>query len=207
MVNMKKIIIIFTIFFSFCNVSYGQSNIIFDFEKGNKGWLVPDWAIMQEDHVGKDLSISLDSNNETNNVLKLECDFPGDVWSAAVVEYEKEMDLTGYKSLSVDIFLPKEAVGDLYQARIIIVAGPWWWIQMRKSVHLINGKWNHIEANLNVGATELMYWKGRNRSECLQANISDVKKIIIRIEYNANPSQASKPYKGPIFIDNIVIKE
>ncbi len=125
-----------------------------------------------------------------------------------MVELELEMDLTGYKTISADVYLPRDACGDLYQARIIVVTGLWWFIEQRSPVHLKRGRWNKVEANINVSReSERLKWKCvMSKDWSLVDNLDKVQKIGIRVEYNANVSQAGPPYKGPIYIDNIVLE-
>ncbi|MDD5634401.1 MAG: hypothetical protein PHW46_03895 [Candidatus Omnitrophica bacterium] len=190
---------------AFC--CFAKPEIHFDFESDTEGWDVPDWAMEQEDHVGKILEVSDEKALKGDKSLKLICAFPGSEWTAGVVEYVMDMDLSGYKSISADIFLPKEAKGGLYKARIILVAGPWWIIEQRYPVPLKTGQWTEVTAKLDVTPEEeLMFWKRKTIEASLPANINNVRKIVIRIEYDANPSHAGPPYEGAVYIDNIAIK-
>ena len=44
------------------------------------------------------------------------------------------------------------------------------------------------------------------KDECIVANLDDVKRVSLRIEYDANDWQGGPAYNGPIYVDNIVIK-
>jgi len=178
----------------------------FEFEKDKEGWEIPDWAVDQANHVGRSLEISEDKSKKGKNSLKLECEFPGDVWTAAVVEYQKDLDLRGFKSISAYIYLPRKAKGDLYSARFILTVGPWYRIEMRTPIALTAGKWNKITCDLDAGDSELAYWRSKKKEESVTANLYHVRKIDLRIEYNANPWQAGPPYKGPVYVDNIIIE-
>ncbi len=178
----------------------------FDFEKDTEGWEIPDFAMEQGDHVARSLDISPDKSRTGKNSLKVECEFPGDLWTAALIEYKKDLDLRGFKSISADIYLPRKAKGDLYLARFILTVGPWYRVEMRNPVLLIAGKWNRIECDLDAGANEMAYWRCSKKEECVSANLYHVRKIDLRIEYNANPWQGGPPYNGPVYVDNIVIE-
>ena len=190
-------------------IAEAPAKIIFNFEEEDHGWAVPDWAREKSDHVAQSIEITSDKASNGDKAIELLCDFPGDEWSAASIDYvyEDGVDLSGYKSISVDIFLPKKAKSELFGGRIILVVGPWWWIEMSKAVPLKHGKWTRIKAKLNVNEeNERSYWKRKSKDASLLKHITDIRKIVVRIEYNANPAQGGQPYKGPIYIDNVVIK-
>ena len=90
------------------------------------------------------------------------------------------------------------------QARIILVAGPWWWIEQRNATLLKLGKWTKIEAKLDVTeANQRSYWKRKSKEGMIVSHRDQVKKVIVRIEYNASEKHAGPKYNGPIYIDNI----
>ncbi|MFH1664557.1 MAG: hypothetical protein ABIA77_00200 [Candidatus Omnitrophota bacterium] len=187
--------------------AYCLTEILFDFEQDEEGWNIPDWAFEQGNYVGRTLEVSGDKTWKSKQALKLGCDFPGDIWTAALVEFERDMDLSGYKSITAHVFLPGSAQGGLYQARIIVTAGPWWFIEMKEAVQLKPGKWVTIKADLNVDKqSEGIYWKIKNKDASLIDNIRNVRKIAVRIEHNVNPWKAGTAYKGPVYIDQIVIE-
>lgn len=201
---------IFFLLVFICSGACAQSDAIrFNFEGNKEGWEIPDWALNQGDHVGRKALVSPDKSSSGENALEVTCDFPGDAWRAVIVDYETngDLDLSGYKSISADIYLPKKAQGTLYQARIIVTAGPWYFLEMSRPVDLKQGEWTKVEAKLDVDETDQRrYWKYRKDEEGLLPNIDKVKRIAIRIEYNASPSMGGPPYKGPIYIDNVVIE-
>ncbi|NQT32102.1 MAG: hypothetical protein HQ594_00340 [Candidatus Omnitrophica bacterium] len=196
-------IMAFILMFSF----YAEAQEIkFDFEDSIEGWSIPTWADEQGDIVSESIAASPEVASSGINSLAIMTDFPGDSWCAAVVEYEGEMDLTGYKTISVDIFLPKKVKTNLFRARFILTAGPWWRIEQRWPVELKRGKWTTLTADLDP-EDELAYWRSKRPGESIKANINSVKKILVRIEYNASVSLGGPKYKGPIYIDNVVIKK
>jgi len=184
-----------------------QTRINYDFETGTQNWDIPHWATQQKDHVGSSLALSSEKTSHGDQALELMCDFPGDKWRAAVIELEEEMDLTGYETISVDVYLPKKARTELIKGRIFITAGTWWFIEMRKPVPIKRGRWTTITARLNVNEqSESLHWKTKKKEEGLMTNIDRVRKIGVRVEYNAGLKQQGTPYKGPVYIDNIIIK-
>jgi len=180
------------------------SKMKFDFEREMMhGWKIPEWAYEQGDHVATDLVISDKEASSGTHSLELMCDFPGDYWTAALIGYEHDMDLTGYSTVSADIYLPRKARGDLYNARIILTVGDEWIIMERRDpTPLDRGKWNTVTANIATNEG----WRSIPREYNLLDYIQKVKKVSIRIEYNASEWQAGPSYEGPVYIDNIVIE-
>jgi len=178
--------------------------IVWDFETGEtRGWDVPDWAFEQKDHVAQSVVVSTDvSSPKGGHSLAVMCDFPGDTWTAAVIEYGNDLDLTGYKTISADIYLPSKARGDLYQARFILTVGPWWRVEQSQATFLKEGRWNKITMPLDSNTG----WKVRIPARGIVENITQIRKIGIRIEYNANPRQGGPRYEGPVYVDNIIIE-
>ena len=189
---------------------WALEKIHFDFEGNPGGWGIPDWAFYQSDHVARSTEVSSEEFSTGENSLKVMCEFPGDVWRAVLVELGRDIDLSEYTTISAEVFLPKNAPRSLMQARLIITAGDGWhFIEMREAVPLKPGKWTKIEAKLEKEYVEgePSDWKGRNPEKRLYNNIDKVKKIAVRVEYNAAPpTQTGKKYEGPIYIDNIVIE-
>lgn len=186
------------------------NEIIYDFKDGTtQGWDIPDWSLELKDYVTKSVEVGSDEVTKGKNALKVTADFPGTVWRAACVEKAGDLNLTGYRSISADIYLPKEARTQLIQARIIITAGPWYFIEMRSAVRLERGKWTKVTAKLDVDEkNEASYWRCKeNAVDGLLENISHVRKIAIRIEYNAaTEKNTGAPYKGPVYISGIEIR-
>jgi len=185
-----------------------ETPIHFDFENSTEDWVIPSWALDQSDCVGKNISISPEQSSSGNKSLKITCDFPGNSWAAAVVEYEENIDLRGYKNITADIYIPKNAPAGFMAAKIIVTAGgPDYWIEMRKAIPLKAGKWITINAPLEATPSgELKYWRCKTNEECVISNLDKVSKIAIRIEYNAWASQAGPRYVGDVYIDNVTIE-
>jgi len=187
--------------------SFAQAPIHFDFEETVDEWTVPDWCLEQTDCVVKGLSIVQDQASSGKSSIKVTCDFPGKTWAAAIVEYEKDIDLRGYKSISADIYVPKTSPAVSFDGRIIVTAGPSLWIEMRDPVVLRAGQWTTIKAPLDMSTSgELRDWKCATHKDCILSHLDEVKKIAIRIEQNASDDNPSPPYKGSVYIDNVTIE-
>jgi hypothetical protein len=66
------------------------------------------------------------------------------------------------------------------------------------------GKWTKLTAKLDVTeANQMSYWKRKSKDGTFVKNRDQVKKVIIRIEYNASEKNAGPKYKGPLYIDDI----
>lgn len=208
---MKKVFFFIVIILcaSACRSAYAlpTEEICYDFETGEEGWKIPDWAYYQKDHKAETSEVSSDFASSGKNSLKMVCNFPGNLWAAGVVEVEKDYNLYGYDSISVDVYLPRSAPKELLQARLILTVGDGWlFTEMRYAVALERGKWVTIKAKLESYEVENSNWKGKGERR-LYHNINKVKKIAVRVEYDAAPPYRIGPkYKGPIYIDNLVIK-
>jgi len=168
---------------------------LFSFEKDEEGWEIPDWAYEQDDYVGEEIMVSKNAAKEGESSLKLMVNFPGGKWCGAVTEVMEYFDWTPYSGISCDIYLPENAPNGLKAKIILTVSDSWKWTEMSRSYRLAPGKWTHISANLKPGSTD---WKRTKLTDEFRA---DVRKVAIRLE-------SSKPaYKGPVYIDNIVLSE
>ncbi|MFH1877579.1 MAG: hypothetical protein ABH883_02080 [Candidatus Omnitrophota bacterium] len=185
----------------------GKKEIVFDFEDSTDSWRIPDWAYYQGDHVATEMQLAGEEASSGKSALKIMCDFPGDSWAAALIDLERPMDLSGYNTISADVYLPKKAPEGLMQARIILTCGDGWhFIEMRSAVPLKHGKWVTVKANLEKEEVPESEWKGRKEKR-LFLHIDKIKKIAVRVEYDAAPpSKVGPRYTGPVYVDNIVIK-
>jgi hypothetical protein len=181
--------------------------INYNFEEGNDGWVIPDWAYYQSDHKAEVVEVSIKEASSGKGSLALMCDFPGDVWAAALVEHAEDLNLSKYSTISADIYLPKGAPKGIIQARFILTVGiGWHFTEMRQAVLLVPGRWTKLEAKLESEEAEASDWKGRKEKRLFH-HINNVRKIAIRIEYDASPPyKTGHRYKGPVYIDNVVIK-
>lgn len=169
-----------------------DEKVIFGFEKDTQGWEIPEWALEQEDHVGKVISVSKDVAKEGKGSLKIETAFPGKLWTAAIVEDFEYFDWTPYKAISADIYIPKEAPVGLKAKMILTVGESWKFIEMARSTALVPGEWVTITANLLPGSED---WKRTTVDDNFR---KDVRKVAVRVESNKKPE-----YTGSIYVDNI----
>jgi hypothetical protein len=177
------------------NTGFCQGKVLFGFEENIPNWEIPDWCFEKPDYVGESIAISNKFAKEGKSSLELMADFPGAKWTAAYVEIQQYFDWTLYKTISADIFLPKDAPFGL-QARIILTVGKdWVWTEMARLVKLMPGEWTIITASIVPGSTD---WR---RTEVNDKFRADVRKLGIRIESNMRPV-----YSGPIYIDNIRVE-
>lgn len=192
---MKKLMVVaLAIAFAlgFSSLAQAEEKVVFGFEKDTQGWEIPEWALEQEDHVAKTVEVSKDFAKEGKSSLKIASAFPGKIWSAALVEDFEYFDWTPYKSISADVYIPKEVPVGL-KAKIMLTVGEGWkFTEMARSIALVPGEWVTITANLAPGSED---WKKTIVDDNFR---KDVRKIAIRVESNRKPE-----YKGPIYIDNI----
>jgi len=168
-----------------------EDKLIFGFEKDAQGWEIPDWAMEQEDHVAKSVAASKDVAKEGKQSLKVMANFPGKVWTAALIEDFEYFDWTPYKAVSVDIYIPKEAPIGLKGKLILTVGENWKFTEMSKAVSLVPGEWVNVTANLMPGSED---WKRTVVDDNFR---KDVRKVAARVESNKKPE-----YNGPIYIDD-----
>lgn len=208
---MKVLIVVLVVsllWFAARGAAAANDDIKFDFEEAMGKWKIPDWAYYQDDHRAIEVLQSDKKSSKGAGSLEIICDFPGDRWAAALVELEQDMDLSGYNTISADVFLPKNAPSGFLQARLILTVGiGWHFIEQRKAFPLTPGKWTTISAKLDNEENETSDWKGRKEKRLFN-HINAIKKIAVRIEYDAAPPHRTGPrYKGPVYVDNIVIKK
>jgi len=181
--------------------------INYDFKNGPDGWMIPDWAMEQKDCVGKSVEVSTDEAFGGTHALKIMTAYPGNDWTAAVIENDREVTLKGYKHITDRVYIPKKAKTDLLYGRIIVTAGPWFFIQMRTPVHLERGKRTEIKVPPDDGERgELLLWQCNNSDECLLAHLDRVRKIALCIKYNVSAKNQGPKYNGPVYADDITIE-
>lgn len=168
-----------------------EERVLFSFEDDISGWEIPDWALDKSDHVAQDIEISKDVASEGNSSLKIDCDFPGGQWTAAVLELEQFSDFSPYRQVAVDIYVPKDTPLGLRGKIILTVGDSWTFTEMTRAVPLVPGEWVTVDASIEPGSYD---WK---RTVADEAFRQDVRKIVVRIESNRRPV-----YKGPVYIDN-----
>ncbi|MGB2629714.1 MAG: hypothetical protein WBD24_07390 [Candidatus Omnitrophota bacterium] len=169
-----------------------EERTYYDFEGDLSGWEVPMWAMGKSDYVAKDVTISEDVASHGKSSMKMEVDFPGGTWTAGLVEIQQYLDMSRYRVIGVDIYLPKDAPIGLKAKLILTVGSNWKFVEMSRSVPLIPGEWATITANIEPGSYD---WKRVVPDEKFA---EDVRKIAIRIESNRKPA-----YTGVIYVDNV----
>ena len=166
--------------------------VLFDFEKDEQGWEIPDWALEKEDHVAKQVALSSQQASHGKSSLEVIADFPGGLWTAADIEIMEYFDWTPYKTISVDVGLPKTAPVGLRAKIVLTVGESWKWTEMSRSVRLKPGECTTISADLMPGSRD---WRRTHPTDEFRA---DVRKMVVRIESNMKPV-----YKGSVYIDNV----
>jgi len=177
------------------NTAYCEPKVLFSFEKDTEGWEIPNWCLEKSDYIAESIAVSNKFAKDGKSALEIMANFPGGKWTAAYVEVQQFFDWTPYKTVSADIYLPKEAPMGL-QAKIILTVGDdWSWTEMSRMVKLMPGEWVTVSAGLAPGVTD---WR---RTTVTDQFRSDVRKVGIRIESNMRPT-----YSGPIYIDNVKVE-
>ncbi len=169
-----------------------EEKIFFDFENDLAGWEIPAWSTQNSDYVTKTVEVSKDFASHGQSSMKIVSNFAGSAWQGGLVEIQQYLDLSAYRVISLDIYVPK-GVPEGLKAKIILTVGEnWKFVEMSRTVPLMPGQWTTITANIEPGSYD---WKRVVPDEKFAA---DVRKIAIRIESNRTPV-----YSGPIYIDNI----
>lgn len=177
------------------NRGFCAEKLIFGFEENVPSWEIPDWCFEKGEYVTESLAVSTKFAKEGKSSLELMANFPGGKWTAGYVEVQQYFDWTPYKTMSVDVYLPKDAPFGL-QARFILTVGEnWTWTEMTRMVKLVPGEWTTITADLSPGSTD---WRKTQVTDEFRANLA---KLGIRIESNMRPT-----YSGPIYIDNLRVE-
>jgi len=171
-----------------------EERVLFSFENDTNGFEIPFWALEKDDHVARSITVSEKYVSEGEKSLKVESDFPGQKWTAALIELEQYLDLSPYREIAVDIYLPKKAPMGLRAKLVLTIGESWKFTEMTRSVPLVPGEWTKVYGNIEPGSYD---WKRIVPDESFRR---DVRKIAVRVESNKRPV-----YKGPIYIDNIRI--
>jgi len=169
-----------------------QERTFYDFETDLQGWEVPAWAEEKNEYVAREVLVSKNEASRGEASMSVTADFPGGIWSAGLVEIQQYLDLSPYRVLSVDLYLPKDAPEGLKAKLILTVGKDWKFVEMNRSIPLIPGRWVTLTANIEPGSYD---WK---RVVPDEAFAEDIRKVAIRIESNRQPV-----YSGPVYVDNI----
>ncbi|MGD2278975.1 MAG: hypothetical protein PVH45_02625 [Candidatus Omnitrophota bacterium] len=165
---------------------------LYDFETDEGGWEIPAWELEKTDHVARSLERTDDIAANGAGSLKLDVEFPGGGWTAALIEVQQYLDLADYDTIRADIYVPPSCPEGLRCKLILTVGESWKFIEMSRSARLVPGEWTTIRASIADGSND---WRRVIVDEHFK---SDIRKIAIRIESNRKPV-----YSGPVYIDNI----
>lgn len=169
-----------------------EERTFYDFEGDLAGWEVPAWALGKTDHVAKEVVLSQDFASKGTSSMKVTADFYGGAWTAALVEIQQYLDLSGYRVIRADVYLPKDAPIGLKAKLVITVGDNWKFVEMNGAVPLMPGEWSTITASIEPGSYD---WKRVVPDENFA---KDIRKIAVRIESNNKPK-----YAGVVYIDNV----
>jgi len=169
-----------------------EERVYYDFESNLNGWEVPMWARGKSDYVAMGLESSPKASSHGANSMEIMVSFPGGIWSAALVEIQQYLDLTPYRVISADLYLPPDAPMGLKAKMILTIGNNWKFVEMSRSLPLIPGEWVTLTASIEPGSYD---WK---RIVPDDKFAEDIRKVSIRVESNRKPK-----YSGQIYIDNV----
>jgi len=156
-----------------CVVAVAADEIRFDFENDAEGWGIPEWALEQRDHVGHAIALSEERASSGKKSLKVDAKFPADVWTAVVIELEKDMNLNGYHQISFDVYIPEEAKSARFQAKVIMTVGEYQFIETRDPVTLSLGRWQTIVGKFDMNKdSELKFWFCKTNEKCVMSQLN-----------------------------------
>lgn len=171
---------------------FKNERVLYNFEKSIDDWEIPAWEFDKDDHVAESLERAGNVSSNGRGSLRLNANFPGARWTAALAEIQQYLNLDNYEQIQADIYLPTTAPDGLKAKLILTVGDEWKFVEMARNVRLEPGRWTTITADLSTSSTD---WK---RTKIDKNFKEDVRKIAVRIESNNKPV-----YSGPIYIDNI----
>ena len=181
---------------SVMGLAEAEEIVVYGFEGGLDGWVIPDWEKTSSDYVATQIAVSQEYAEEGQASLKLQADFPGGRWTGAYTEREVEVtDWGAFSQVAVSVYLPADAPAGLRGRIILTVGDQWRWTEMNQGVPLEPGRWTTIAANLKPGS---MNWKFFPDDLFRK----DVRKLGLRIESDKQPA-----YRGPVFVDHIRLGE
>lgn len=169
-----------------------EERVFYDFEADLEGWEIPMWARGKNDYVASEAKVSDEVASHGRSSMKVNCDFPGGRWTAALVEIQQYLNLSFYRVIRADVYLPEDAPMGLDASIVLTVGENWKFIEMARSIPLVPGEWVTITANVEPGSYD---WR---RIVPDEEFAQDVRKIALRVVSNNKPQ-----YTGPVYIDNI----
>ena len=191
------VIVIIVLFLSciFGTIVFSQEIMMYGFEDNNQGWEVPFWSCEKNEYKTGEVNISKEVSRQGKSSLEMIVDFPGNRWSAGIVEVEGNFDLSESKYIIFDIYIPETAPKCL-ETKIILALEGYHWLEMNKTFNLEPGKWKRVKASLKKNCK---WWTNCGQIKLTQSLKREIYKIGIRIESN------NIRYAGPVFIDNITL--
>ena len=166
--------------------------VIYGFEDGEDGWVIPDWAKASGDYVATALTVSRDYAVEGRCSLALQAQFPGQRWTGAYVERQVETtDWSPFERLLLNIYLPSGAPAGLKGKIILTVGDQWQWTEQNQAVPLEPGRWTTLSVDLKPSSMDWKFFL----DDSFRRNI---RKLGIRIESDKGPA-----YSGPVFLDDV----
>ncbi|MFH1798730.1 MAG: hypothetical protein ABH844_05275 [Candidatus Omnitrophota bacterium] len=169
-----------------------EERVYYDFETDLSGWEIPMWTQDKSDYSADKVEVSRDVSSQGSSSMKIDANFPGGSWIAALVEIQQYLDLTPYRVISADFYLPSGGPMGLKVKLILTIGEEWKFVEMSRSIILIPGEWVTLTASIEPGSYD---WKRIIPDETFA---EDVRKIAVRIESNKKPK-----YSGSIYVDNI----
>lgn len=170
-----------------------EERTYYDFETRDlSGWEVPQWALGKTDYVARSVEYSEEVASKGKASMKVTAEFPGGLWTAGLVEIQQYLDLSRYRVIKADIYLPADAPIGLTAKLIVTVGENWRFVEMSRNFPLMPGEWTEISASIEPGSYD---WKRVVPDEKFA---EDIRKIALRVESNQKPK-----YSGPFFVDNV----
>lgn len=197
MQKIKTLVVLFGLSLILNSIVFAEvgKTTLFNFEKTNDGWGIPEWAMQKPEYVGQKAESSNKYASKGKSSLELMANFPGGLWTAVYVEIVDNYDWEPYSSVFVDLYIPESAPTGLRARLVLTVSDDWTWVESMRPVTLIPGKWVTLSANLKAGSKD---WKAEEITDEFRR---DIRKIGVRVESNMRPA-----YQGPIYIDNLRLK-
>ena len=169
-----------------------EERVYYGFEENLSGWEIPLWSQGKSDYVAEEILVSDEFSSHGDKSMKITSNFPGGLWAASLVEIQQYLDLSPYRVVRADVYIPQDAPVGLKAKFILTVGENWKFVEMSRSVPLVPGEWIVLNANIEPGSYD---WKRVVPDEDFAR---DVRKIAIRIESNRKPM-----YSGVLYVDNI----
>jgi len=161
-----------------------SSRVLYDFEYGAQGWMrrMPDGAETQ-------LRIAKDFTPGASRALEIPVEFPGETQ----VSIRERGNWFPFTTLSLDIFLPADAVGRI-EAIVYVRDTDLWWYQTLLRPPLKPGRFNHFEIDLYDTSVA---WEPKGHFRPWDGYVrQDITELGVKIIGDAT-------YKGNVYLDNL----